>query len=210
MGGSDDALTTQERILQAAERVFAEQGALGARTRQIAAAAGVNVAQLHYHFGSKEDLYEAVLRRALRQLAERLQGALQDASVTSPDGVARAVRAHFDLLASRPHMVRLMMDALLRRDERVFGVVRETLLPTLLAALSSLAAGGSDGALRAVDPLHTLVSAVGLNTIYFVARPLLEEVLGEGAYAPEALLARREAVVDLLLNGVVERGEASR
>ena len=53
----------QEAILNAAERVFAESGFHGATTRAIAEQAQANAALIHYYFGSKEALYEAVIAR---------------------------------------------------------------------------------------------------------------------------------------------------
>ena len=52
--------STKARILGAAEEVFAAKGFEGASTREIAAAAGVNISSLHYHWESKETLYFAV------------------------------------------------------------------------------------------------------------------------------------------------------
>src|SRR5271157_5694418 len=52
---------TREAILEAAERIFGDEGLAGARTEAIAAAAGVNKALLYYYFGSKDGLYRAVL-----------------------------------------------------------------------------------------------------------------------------------------------------
>jgi TetR/AcrR family transcriptional regulator len=52
------------RILDAAERAFADHGMAGARVANIASEAGVNKAMLYYYFGSKEELYEAVLERS--------------------------------------------------------------------------------------------------------------------------------------------------
>jgi AcrR family transcriptional regulator len=59
---------TRTRILDAAAPVFAEHGFAGASTRTLAAAAGVNIATLAYHFGDKEGLYAAVLDRIYEQL----------------------------------------------------------------------------------------------------------------------------------------------
>ncbi len=59
---------TRTRILDGAAPVFAEHGYAGASTRTLAAAAGVNVATLAYHFGDKEGLYAAVLDRIYEQL----------------------------------------------------------------------------------------------------------------------------------------------
>ena len=55
-----DPVETRRVLLDAAEECFAKAGFAGATTRQMAARAGVNVATLHYHFGSKEELFQAV------------------------------------------------------------------------------------------------------------------------------------------------------
>ena len=60
---------TRREILRAATDAFAASGFAGATTRAIAARAGVNVATLHYHFGSKEGLYLHVMEAAFRQMA---------------------------------------------------------------------------------------------------------------------------------------------
>jgi len=62
-----DTPGTRRAILDAAEECFAASGFTGATTRQVAARAGVNVATLHYHFGSKEKLYRAVLEALARE-----------------------------------------------------------------------------------------------------------------------------------------------
>src|SRR5438105_15411192 len=56
---------TKSRILDAAEALFMEHGFDATSLRQITAAANVNLAAVHYHFGSKEELFESVLRRRL-------------------------------------------------------------------------------------------------------------------------------------------------
>jgi len=66
-------IQTKDRILESAEKLFAEQGYAATSLRSIIAAAGVNLASVHYHFHSKESLLEAViLRRAEPANQERL------------------------------------------------------------------------------------------------------------------------------------------
>jgi len=65
--------STKERILCAAEDLFARHGFAGASLRQVTAAAKVNLAAVNYHFGSKENLISELFRRRLDELtAERL------------------------------------------------------------------------------------------------------------------------------------------
>jgi AcrR family transcriptional regulator len=56
---------TKTRILDAAELLFMEHGFEATSLRQLTSAAGVNLAAVNYHFGSKEELFQAVLTRRL-------------------------------------------------------------------------------------------------------------------------------------------------
>ncbi|WP_395107606.1 TetR/AcrR family transcriptional regulator [Actinomadura sp. SCN-SB] len=62
---SGGAARTKERILDAAESLFGERGFAGTSLRALTDAAGVNVASVNYHFGSKEGLLRAVVQRAM-------------------------------------------------------------------------------------------------------------------------------------------------
>lgn len=82
VSGGERGMSTERRILLAAERLFAQRGVNGVSLRSVMAAAGTNVAAVHYHFGSKDALVEAVVtqrsgdisaRRAV--LLDQLEGA---------------------------------------------------------------------------------------------------------------------------------------
>lgn len=66
-------IDTRQKILDTAERLFATRGYTGVSLRQIIAAAEVNLAAVHYHFGSKQELLdEVIMRRAAPVNRERL------------------------------------------------------------------------------------------------------------------------------------------
>lgn len=66
--------TTREQILDAATRLFAEQGIAATSVRQIVNAANVNSAAVHYHFGSKEELVVEAFRSFIEAVNnERLE-----------------------------------------------------------------------------------------------------------------------------------------
>ncbi|AHX13077.1 TetR family transcriptional regulator [Dyella jiangningensis] len=94
MSASHAVLPTKERILGAAEELFARHGFEGASLRQLTAAAGVNLAAVNYHFGSKDRLIEEVFRRRLDQLNGRRMAALQKIA-GEPDTSIEEVLAAF-------------------------------------------------------------------------------------------------------------------
>jgi AcrR family transcriptional regulator len=62
------ALTTEEKILEAAKKVFHRKGFEGARMQEIADEAGINKALLHYYFRTKENLFDDVFKAAFREI----------------------------------------------------------------------------------------------------------------------------------------------
>lgn len=89
-------LERRERILDAAERVFAESGYHGTTLRQVAAAGGVQLSLLGYHFPSKLALYVAVFARRQHVNEERLRLLREIDDLGAPDALDRIVAAFMD------------------------------------------------------------------------------------------------------------------
>jgi AcrR family transcriptional regulator len=71
VSGEELQLPTERRLVLAAERLFAERGVDAVSLRAINVAAGTNVASVHYHFGSKEALLEALIRERSHEVSQR-------------------------------------------------------------------------------------------------------------------------------------------
>jgi AcrR family transcriptional regulator len=69
-------MSTKNKILDAAESLFAIQGFNGTSLREITSQAEVNLAAVNYHFGSKKELIKAVMSRYMNELSPRLESAL--------------------------------------------------------------------------------------------------------------------------------------
>jgi AcrR family transcriptional regulator len=85
--------STKERLLSAAESLFAQQGFSATSLRQVTAQADVNVAAVNYHFGSKENLINEVFRRRLDDLSTTRLTALSASIQNDPadlDGILAA------------------------------------------------------------------------------------------------------------------------
>jgi len=87
MAGSKNSEETKERILLAAEELFAERGFEGVSLRDITKEASANVAAVNYHFGSKDALIDAlILRNVMPVIEERLK-LLKEAEKQAEDGI---------------------------------------------------------------------------------------------------------------------------
>src|SRR5215470_19521404 len=94
--------STKARILTAAEEVFAAKGFEGASTREIAAAAGVNISSLHYHWESKETLYFAVFENIYDRILDLVRGSIPtrvDHGTAGSGVVEGAMSGLFDFFA---------------------------------------------------------------------------------------------------------------
>ncbi|KRB08529.1 TetR family transcriptional regulator [Lysobacter sp. Root690] len=86
--------STKDRILGAAEELFAQFGFTGTSLRQVTSRADVNIAAVNYHFGSKENLVNEVFRRRMDEMTEQRMSALK-AAVDAHPGELEPILAAF-------------------------------------------------------------------------------------------------------------------
>jgi AcrR family transcriptional regulator len=128
-------LTTRERLLQAATRLFADNGFRGASVRDICNLAGANPGAVSYHFGGKRQLYRSVLRRAAAGLADMGPAPESNAGEREPTSVLDALRRLLDHMQLDDAATRLLL-----RDLADGGTVAvESLAPPLRTAFEQLA-----------------------------------------------------------------------
>ena len=120
------AFSTKQRILEAAENLFARHGFAGASLRQVTATAQVNLAAVNYHFGSKDRLIEEVFRRRLDELNARrlvaLKRALARSKPTLEDVLAAFIKPALELSLDRSGgqaFVRVLARAYAEHNERL-------------------------------------------------------------------------------------------
>jgi len=92
--GKPASFSTKDRILGAAEELFAQYGFSGTSLRQVTSHADVNIAAVNYHFGSKENLVNEVFRRRMDEMTAARLAQLEQARSIHP-GDLRAVLAAF-------------------------------------------------------------------------------------------------------------------
>ncbi|GAB4188131.1 MAG: hypothetical protein Tsb002_14180 [Wenzhouxiangellaceae bacterium] len=111
-----DSEASQQKILDAAERLFIEQGYSATSLRQVAADAGVTKSLIFHHFQTKLELWNQVKARRMGAYAQR-QHEVFDQGVISLDNLTGAIRDYFELLRDDPALVQLLARAQLDSQE---------------------------------------------------------------------------------------------
>lgn len=124
--------STKARILAAAEEIFASKGFEGASTREIAAAAGVNISSLHYHWESKETLYFAVFEDIYDRIVELVRSSMPESALEQPPSrpvIDDTMGLLFDFFADHPNVPKLLVRRLLEADSSTSEIEQDILLP---------------------------------------------------------------------------------
>ena len=192
---------TRTRILEAAVTQFSEKGLDGARTEQIAEAAGVNKALLYYYFQGKEALYTA----ALEYVAEGVRTAsmaVLDSSVSPGERFLKSALDHFDRIHTNWRFQSLMQQEMMRAHQgepNALTPLVETVFRPLTQRMEQVQAEGiASGELIDVDPTQMRNAALGANILHILSAPMMQMMTGADPLERSALELRRRLAVEYL------------
>ena len=202
---SDDASKGQIRqanealILAGAERVFAGAGFGGATMAAIAEASGLPKANLHYYFGSKQELYRTVLARTLKDWLVPTHGITPKADPR--EAIERYIRDKMALSAQRPHASKVFANELLHGAPVVKALLATELRKMVLAKAAVIDGWIAAGRMAPVDSVHLFFTIWAATQTYADFDVQVCAVLGkESLSAPDHARAT-EHVVSLILRG---------
>jgi AcrR family transcriptional regulator len=165
-------LRTRERIIDAAEALFAERGYEGTTLRDVARAAGLQNPSLYNHFSSKDSLYVAVLERGIGPLLTRVQELVASGEDAAAAGAA-LIETVMRVLSERPAIARLVQHETLGGGQRITPMLREFVAPlfahgTELALARSHEAGWQpeDVPLLVLVLYHAVIGFFSLAPLY--------------------------------------------
>lgn len=191
-----------ERILAAAETLFAQQGFDAVSMNAIAEAAGVCKANIFHHFTSKNDLYVAVLRNACKDASQHLDELGSD-ELPLAERLGQFAQAHLQTILAHDQVTRLSLREMLNQGTHQGQELAEKVYGEKFSRfVAILRAGQAAGELRAdIDPAVVATALLGANLFFFEAR----EVLG---HFPDVTFTQQperysRLLADILLNGIL-------
>ena len=188
-------------ILAAAGKIFATSGLAGARTDNIAAAAGVNKALLYYYFKSKQALYEAVVEDQFSQFNRQ---ALEILNSKGParEVLLRYVNMHLDFISARHQSAPIFQQLTMSNGNFLQRLIRKYFAARAEALGRLIDRGIRSREFRRVDRFQTGVSIISLIIFYFSSAPILKLLGHSNAYSPANLKRRKKEVLDFIRHGL--------
>ena len=180
-----DSGAIKERLIEAATGEFAAHGIAGARVDRIAAGAKANKQLIYAYFGSKEQLFDAVLDRNCEPLVQEVP--------FDPDDLPGYVGRLFDYVVEHPEVVRLVLWAGLERPTVVAAFEAESYGAKLKALTEAQRDGRVDASFAPADLLALLI---GLTGAWFTASEAIRTHDTKQPWSPKRLAQFRRAAVE--------------
>lgn len=191
-------MTTEEKIKEAARQVFIAKGFEATRTRDIAEAAGINIASLHYYFRSKDKLFDIVMGEALKGF-----NGMIDSILGSDDPlhvkVRRFVETHVDFFIENPYVPMFILSESQRNPEHAASMLHDKgTLEHLKKELTGLA---EQGVIRKVHPIHFFMNLVSMTVFPFVGREVIKQkmTMSDKEYL-QIMEERKQVVPDAIIS----------
>ncbi|MCX2453413.1 TetR family transcriptional regulator [Pedobacter sp. PLR] len=198
------ALTTEEKIKEAATKIFIEKGFAATRTRDIASEAGINLALLNYYFRSKEKLFEVVMTESLELFLVGLEEILNDVNTVLKDKIAGIAIHYIDLLKKHPDLPLFILTEIKANPSRLDDnvVVKEML--TQSNFYKQLEATTQ----KKVEPMHFIMNMLGVLVFPFVASPVLRGTAEQSKAEFDQLMEERKHWIPIWMEAMLKTLQA--
>lgn len=160
--------STEERIIEAARRVFLQKGFAATRTRDISEEAGINLALLNYYFKSKENLFSIVMAEKVDQFFSVILSIVNDNCLTLDEKVEKAVNNYIALLVENPDISLFVLIEIksdpenFKNSHRVMKILGES------SMIMQIKERKPD-----TDPLQYMITLLGMTVFPAVAKKVI-------------------------------------
>ena len=166
---TETELSTEDKILLAASKVFTEKGFSGARTRDIAEEAGINLALLNYYFRTKEKLFEQVMKVKIVLLFGQIIPIVTNEKTSLDEKIDLASVKYFDILTKNPNLPIFVLSEIQKKTSDV-----KSILPFEKVLNNSVLMKQIKERKPEINPYHFLLNFLSMTVFPFLGKPILQ------------------------------------
>jgi len=182
---------TEKLIKETAKRIFFAEGKLHATTQDIADAAGVNRASLHYYFRSRDQLVATVFKEAMQALSSRL-GNIMASSKPFKNKVEELIDVFLAEMVAYPYQETFMITEI---NTTGYQLIADINVNPTKAFLAEIAKEMEKGTISQMNPAHFLMNLFSLLSYPLIMAPLYRQLLQQTGTSFDQLISERKEVI---------------
>jgi AcrR family transcriptional regulator len=191
--------STEEKIKEAARKVFTKKGYAATRTRDIAEEAGMNLALLNYYFRSKEKLFEMIMMEKVQALFGMLMPVVTDSKTSLGKKIEMIAANYIEMLSHNPELPLFVLSEIRNNPEQFSEKMQVGKLIRESHFVKQLKEKRPD-----LHPLHLLMSLLGMVLFPFIARPLFNSVGALNQKEFDVLMNERKSLIPVWMKAVLK------
>ncbi len=170
-----DAISTENKIKEAARGIFLKKGYAGTKTRDIAEAAGINLALLNYYFRSKEKLFSQIMMESLSSFLQHILEIFMDRQTSLEEKLEKVAGQYIDQIKAQPDIPLFILSELRAHPiEFIAQLPISKVKVKDLVMFQQLEERIGESRLHEINPLHIVMNLMSMTIFPFVGRPMLE------------------------------------
>lgn len=195
--------STEEKIKEAARRVFTRKGYAATRTRDIAEESGYNLALINYYFRSKEKLFDLIMVEHLQTFIHSVMGFINDPKTTLQQKIETLISHYIDMLIKNP-------------DLPIFVLSEMNANPVKLAAKMGMNHVKHEDTCLVkqwkemtakkpvkINPLHLVLNVLSMTIFPFIASPLFRNRTGINMEEYNRMMEERKKLIPVWINAML-------
>lgn len=168
---------TEQKIKEAARLLFHQKGYEGTKTRDIAEAAGINIALMNYYFRSKKKLFDLIMMETIETFFQSVFDILWEKETRLEEKIHKLTTHYIDMLQDEPDLPIFILSEI-RNDRRSFleKVLKGRKIQDapFFSEMTQTLLQGQD---NPIHPVHLLLNFISMIVFPFAARPVVKELL---------------------------------
>ncbi|MHB1178932.1 MAG: TetR/AcrR family transcriptional regulator [Daejeonella sp.] len=186
--------STEERILDAAKKVFVSKGMAGARMQDIADEAGINKALLHYYFRSKDKLFEVIFLETVSRLVPRINE-IMNSDLSWQQKIEAFSNEYIERIMSNPYLPLFVMNEMHKQPEEFLKKMWGGDRPRLEKFVMQIKQAIEAEEIRPIHPAQLIMNIMALCVFPFIGKPLLQMAAGINEKQFFSLMEERKKLV---------------
>ncbi len=191
--------STEEKIKEAARKVFTRKGYAATRTRDIAEEAGINLALLNYYFRSKQKLFEQIMLEKVQQLFGLIAPVLNDPSTSLESKVEVFVALYIDMISEHPDLPLFVLSEIRNHPDHFAETFHVGQLLTHSSFVQQLKEQRPD-----IHPLHFLMNTMSMTLFPFIAMPVFKAIGAADESQFKAMMQERKSLIPIWIKAMLK------